>query len=163
YSAYQHDNDNDYWQQLNEEAGFTAPSGNSGFDGISRNADLVVGSSFADGRGHAVGWVTWRENEALYHGQRDYSHCSVWYDFPAYQHDNDNDYWQQLNEEAGFTAPSGNSGFDGISRNADLVVGSSFADGRGHAVGWVTWRENEALYHGQRDYSHCSVWYDFPA
>ena len=83
YSAYQHDNDNDYWQQLNEEAGFTAPSGNSGFDGISRNADLVVGSSFADGRGHAVGWVTWRENEALYHGQRDYSHCSVWYDFPA--------------------------------------------------------------------------------
>jgi iron complex outermembrane receptor protein len=83
YSAYQHDNDNEYWQQLNEEAGFEAPSGNSGFDGISRHADLVVGSSFADNRGHAMGWVTWRENEALYHGQRDYSHCSVWYDWPA--------------------------------------------------------------------------------
>jgi len=82
YSAYQHDNDNSYWQQLNEEAGYTAPSGNSGFDGISRNADLVVGGSFADNRGHAVGWLTWRENDPLYHGQRDYSHCSVWYDFP---------------------------------------------------------------------------------
>lgn len=80
YSAYQHDNDNRYWQQLNEEAGYQAPTGNSGFDGISRNADLVVGGSFAENRGHAVGWLTWRENEALYHGQRDYSHCAVFYD-----------------------------------------------------------------------------------
>jgi len=82
YSAYQHDNDNSYWQGLNEEAGFQAPTGNSGFDGISRNADLVIGGSFAENRGHAVGWLTWRENDALYHGQRDYSHCSVWYDAP---------------------------------------------------------------------------------
>ncbi|MDH5822823.1 TonB-dependent receptor [Luteimonas sp. RD2P54] len=82
YSAYQHDNDNEYWQGLNEEAGYEAPSGNSGFDGISRSADIVIGGSFADKRGHAVGWLTWRENDALYHGQRDYSHCSVWYDAP---------------------------------------------------------------------------------
>ena len=83
YSAYQHDNDNEYWQSLNEERGFPYPTGNSGFDGISRSADLVVGGSFAENRGHAVGWLTWRENDALYHGQRDYSTCSVWYDFPA--------------------------------------------------------------------------------
>jgi len=80
YSAYQHDNDNKYWQGLNEEAGYQAPTGNSGFDGISRNIDLVVGGSFGDNRGHAVGWLTWRENDALYHGQRDYSHCSVFFD-----------------------------------------------------------------------------------
>ncbi|MDH7453385.1 TonB-dependent receptor [Luteimonas composti] len=83
YSAYQHDNDNAYWQNLNEESGYEAPSGNSGFDGISRSADLVIGGSFAEDKGHAVGWMTWRENEALYHGQRDYSHCSVFYDFPV--------------------------------------------------------------------------------
>jgi len=83
YSAFQHDNDNRYWQQLNEEAGYEAPSGNSGFDGISRNVDVVVGGSFADNRGHAVGWVTWRENDPLYHGQRDYSHCSVFFDEPV--------------------------------------------------------------------------------
>ena len=83
YSAYQHDNDNEYWQGLNEEGGYEAPSGNSGFDGISRSADLVVGGSFAENRGHAVGWLTWRENDALYHGQRDYSHCSVFYDAPV--------------------------------------------------------------------------------
>lgn len=83
YSAFQHDNDNRYWQQLNEEAGYEAPSGNSGFDGISRNVDVVVGGSFADNRGHAVGWVTWRENDPLYHGQRDYSHCAVFFDEPV--------------------------------------------------------------------------------
>src|SRR5690606_33875691 len=83
YSAFQHDNDNREMQALNEEAGYPYPTGNSGFDGISRNADLVIGGSFGDdGRGHAVGWLTWRENEALYQGQRDYSACSVWFDSP---------------------------------------------------------------------------------
>lgn len=80
YSAYQHDNDNERIQALNEEAGFDYPTGNSGFDGISRNADIVVGGSFAEDRGHAVGWLTWRENEALYQGQRDYSSCAVFFD-----------------------------------------------------------------------------------
>ena len=80
YSAFQHDNDNTFLQGLNEERGFPYPTGNSGFDGISRNADLVIGGSFADNRGHAVGWLTWRENEALFQGQRDYSACSVFFD-----------------------------------------------------------------------------------
>ena len=83
YSAYQHDNDNREMQALNEERGFPYPDGNSGFDGISRSADLVVGGSFADSKGHAVGWLTWRENDALFHGQRDYSTCAVWFDEPA--------------------------------------------------------------------------------
>ena len=80
YSAYQHNNDNKTVQGFNDEAGYPYPTGNSGFDGISRSADIVVGGSFADNRGHAVGWLTWRENEALYQGQRDYSACSVFFD-----------------------------------------------------------------------------------
>ncbi|MFR0656705.1 hypothetical protein SB719_19320, partial [Pantoea sp. SIMBA_079] len=56
----------------------------------------------------------------------------------------------------------GDSGFDGISRNADIVLGGSFAENRGHAVGWLTWRENDALYQGQRDYSSCAVFFDTP-
>ncbi|MDR6991555.1 TonB-dependent receptor [Luteimonas sp. 3794] len=77
YSAYQHNNDNREIQALNEAAGFDYPTGGSGFDGISRNADLIVGGSFADNRGHAVGWLTWRENDPLYQAQRDYSTCAV--------------------------------------------------------------------------------------
>lgn len=83
WGAYQHDNDNKTMQGLNEESGYPYPTGGSGMDGISRNADIVVGGSFADNRGHAVGWLTWRENDAMYHSQRDYSACSVWFDEPV--------------------------------------------------------------------------------
>ncbi len=83
WAAYQHDNDNKTMQGLNEDSGYPYPTGGSGMDGISRSADIVVGGSFGDDRGHAVGWLTWRENDALYHAQRDYSACSVWYDEPV--------------------------------------------------------------------------------
>ncbi len=77
YSAYQHDNDNGYIQGLMDEAGFDYPTGNSGFDGASRNIDLVMGSSFADGRGHAMAWASWRKNDPLFEGERDYSACAL--------------------------------------------------------------------------------------
>lgn len=77
YSAYQHNNDNRYIQGLMDEAGYPYPDGNSGFDGISRNIDLVVGSAFADGRGHATAWATWRKNDPLFQGERDYSSCAL--------------------------------------------------------------------------------------
>lgn len=77
YSAYQHDNDNDYIQGLMDARDFDYPTGDSGFDGASRNIDLVVGSSFADGRGHAMAWATWRKNDPLFQGQRDYSSCAL--------------------------------------------------------------------------------------
>lgn len=76
YSAYQHENDNGYIQGLMDERGFEYPSGGSGFDGISRNIDLAIGGAFGEG-GHATAWVTWRKNEALMQGQRDYSSCAL--------------------------------------------------------------------------------------
>ncbi|WP_438999280.1 TonB-dependent receptor domain-containing protein, partial [Variovorax beijingensis] len=77
YSAYQHNNDNDYIQGLMDARGFDYPTGDSGFDGASRNIDVVVGSSFADGRGHAMAYATWRKNDPLFQGQRDYSACAL--------------------------------------------------------------------------------------
>lgn len=77
YSAYQHDNDNAYMQERQEAAGFTYPTGDSGFDGISRNIDFAIGSSFADGAGHAMAYATWRKNDALFQGQRDYASCAL--------------------------------------------------------------------------------------
>ena len=76
YSAYQHDNDNEYIQGLMDQANFEYPTGGSGFDGISKNIDVAIGGAFGDG-GHAVAWATWRKNEALLQGQRDYSACAL--------------------------------------------------------------------------------------
>jgi len=77
YSAYQHNNDNEYMQGLMDAKDFEYPTGDSGFDGISNNIDLAIGSSFADGRGHAMAWLTWRKNDELFQGERDYSSCAL--------------------------------------------------------------------------------------
>ena len=77
YSAYQHNNDNEYMQELQRRRGFTFEDGNSGFDGAARNVDLAWGGRFGDGSGHAMAWVTYRENDPLFHGQRDYSSCAL--------------------------------------------------------------------------------------
>ncbi len=82
WSAYQHDNDNKYMQNLQDEAGYPYETGNSGFDGVSKNVDVVVGTAFgAEDRGHAMGWLTWRENKALLQGQRDYASCALGHGF----------------------------------------------------------------------------------
>ncbi len=76
YSAYQHNNDNGYIQGLMDNAGYDYPTGNSGFDGISRNIDLAIGGKFGE-RGHAMAWATYRKNEPLSQGRRDYSSCAL--------------------------------------------------------------------------------------
>lgn len=76
-SAYQHDNENEYMQGKLAARNFAFPDGNSGFDGKSFNVDVAAGSSFADDRGHAMAWMTWRKNDALFQGERDYSSCAL--------------------------------------------------------------------------------------
>lgn len=76
-SGYQHNNRNDYMQGLQESAGFDFPTGSSDIDGRAYDIDMAVGSRFADGRGHASGYVTYRKNEELFQGARDYSSCAL--------------------------------------------------------------------------------------
>jgi len=77
YSGYQHNNNNKYMQGLMDEKGYAYPAGNTGLDGITRNFDIAFGGKFAEGRGHAMGWVTWRENQELRQAARDYSSCAL--------------------------------------------------------------------------------------
>jgi iron complex outermembrane receptor protein len=77
YSAYQHDNRNEYMQGLQDARGFDYEDGNSGLDGASKNIDLAWGGRLGDGSGHAMAWVTYRQNDALFHAQRDYSSCAL--------------------------------------------------------------------------------------
>ena len=76
-SGYQHDNNNKYLQGLMDRRGFDYPTGNRGPDGRAYNMDLAVGSAFADGRGHAMAYATWRKNRELRQGARDYSSCAL--------------------------------------------------------------------------------------
>jgi outer membrane receptor protein involved in Fe transport len=76
-SGYQHDNDTSYLTGLMDNKNFAYPTGSSGFDGETYNVDFVIGSDFADGRGNATAYLTWRDNEELLQGSRDYSSCAL--------------------------------------------------------------------------------------
>lgn len=79
------------------------------------------------------------------------------YDMSGYQHDNRNKYMQGLEKNAGFNAPNGNTGFDGKTRTADVIFGGKFAEGAGHAMGWVSVQKTDGVVQGSRDYSACAL------
>jgi len=76
-SGFQHNNDNDYIQGLMDARGFEYPTGDSGIDGKEYNIDITIGGDFADGKGHAVAYATWRDIEELRQSARDYSSCAL--------------------------------------------------------------------------------------
>lgn len=87
----------------------------------------------------------------------DYTGFSIQGGYAGYQHDNDNSYMQELQNNAGFEFPDGSTDLDGKSKYFDLSAGSWFADGKGHAMAWVTYRDNDELRQEARDYSSCAL------
>jgi outer membrane cobalamin receptor len=77
YSAYQHNNSNRFIQDLMDQRNFEYPTGDSGLDGDAYNVEFAFGGDFADGRGNATVYATWRKNEALTQAARDYSSCAL--------------------------------------------------------------------------------------
>lgn len=73
WSGYRHDNDNGYIQPLLDARNFDYPSGTEGPDGENYQIDFIMGSDFADGRGNATLYGTWREQKELRQEARDYS------------------------------------------------------------------------------------------
>ena len=76
-SGYQHNNDNKYIQDLMDLRDFEYPTGSSGIDGKAYNIDITAGGQFADGKGHATAYATWRKNNELRQEARDYSSCAL--------------------------------------------------------------------------------------
>lgn len=76
-SGYQHNNDNKYITPLMDAKNFVYPTGSTGIDGKAYNIDIVIGSDFDDGRGNATLYATWRDNQELLQGTRDYGSCAL--------------------------------------------------------------------------------------
>ncbi|MFU8820182.1 MAG: TonB-dependent receptor domain-containing protein [Gammaproteobacteria bacterium] len=87
----------------------------------------------------------------------DFEGVSVGFGASGYQHDNDNSRLRPLMEARNFSFPDGNRGPDGRAYNVDVAMGSAFADGKGHAMAYATWRKNRELRQGARDYSSCAL------
>ena len=73
WSGYRHENDNGYIQSALDDRNFDYPSGTEGPDGENYQIDFIMGSDFADGKGNATVYGTWREQKELRQEARDYS------------------------------------------------------------------------------------------
>ena len=76
-SGFMHDNNNSYVAGLMDLKGFDYPKGGDGVDGQADTIDFVMGNSFADDKGHATVYATWRKGSELREGARDYSSCAL--------------------------------------------------------------------------------------
>jgi outer membrane receptor protein involved in Fe transport len=76
YSGYQHDNNNMVAREINLDRGFDVPMGST-TDGKAWNANVAIGGKFADGKGHAAAYITYRNIDAVLKGDRDYVNCAV--------------------------------------------------------------------------------------
>jgi len=75
-SGYYHGNGNNYIRGLMDDRGFDYARGGE-IDGKAYNIDLVIGSDFADGKGNATAYATWRDSDPLLQGARDYAGCAL--------------------------------------------------------------------------------------
>lgn len=85
YGFYQHNNDYDGTGNIRQEiarraqtnpAQFQLPDDNV-IDGYSREATLIVGVGTDDGRGNITAYASYRNNDPVLQGQRDYSACAI--------------------------------------------------------------------------------------
>ncbi len=76
YSGYQHNNDASNWQDVVETAGYPAADG-SVRDGEMSYISLLLGGNLDDGRGNVTAYATYRDIEAVWQADRDYSSCAL--------------------------------------------------------------------------------------
>jgi outer membrane receptor protein involved in Fe transport len=76
YGFYQHNNRNKIAQALNDAMDFNPPKGNI-TDGHQRTLSMAAGSNFADGRGHASAYLTYRDIKSVTKANRDYTNCTI--------------------------------------------------------------------------------------
>ena len=75
----------------------------------------------------------------------------------GYQHNNDNSYIQGLMDDKNFEYPSGQSDIEGKNYGIEVTMGGDFADGKGHAVAYATWKRNDEMKFATRDYTSCAL------
>tara|TARA_R110000824_G_scaffold3762_8_gene17980 strand:+ start:3413 stop:6355 length:2943 start_codon:yes stop_codon:yes gene_type:complete len=75
-SYYMHQNSDTFVTDRSQARGFDVPT-DLAFDGRSFNVDLAMGSEFAEGRGNAVAYATYRKISPVFQGDRDHSVCAL--------------------------------------------------------------------------------------
>ena len=85
----------------------------------------------------------------------DFQGVKLDYQFSQYNHDNDNDTWQDIVEDAGYPAAN-NSKTDGDSTDISFIIGGNIEGGRGNVTAYATYRDIDGVLQSERDYSSCA-------
>ncbi|MFN4136130.1 MAG: TonB-dependent receptor domain-containing protein [Novosphingobium sp.] len=75
-SYYMHNNGDTFVTDRAKARGFAVPTDTT-FDGRQVNIDMTIGGKFAEGRGHAVAYATYRKIDPILQGARDHSACAL--------------------------------------------------------------------------------------
>lgn len=75
-SGYNHQQGNDTVAGAVRARGFTVP-GNKSFDGQSKDASILMGGNFADGKGNATLFMGYKQDKALLQSERDFTACAL--------------------------------------------------------------------------------------
>ncbi len=86
----------------------------------------------------------------------DFEGVRVDYQFSQYSHNNRSDKWRGIVEEAGYPVADGTES-DGDTSYVSLIIGGNFDNGRGNATAYATYRDIQAVWQRNRDYSSCAL------
>jgi iron complex outermembrane receptor protein len=86
----------------------------------------------------------------------DFQGVKLDYQFSQYNHDNDNDTWQNIVNDAGYPAAN-NSETDGDITDLSFIIGGNIEGGRGNVTAYATYRKVDAVAQSARDYSSCAL------
>ena len=86
----------------------------------------------------------------------DFEGVRIDYQFSQYTHNNDSSRWQGVVGDAGYPAADGTES-DGDTSYVSLIIGGNFADGRGNATAYATYRDVQPVWQRDRDYSSCAL------
>ncbi|MCL1123909.1 TonB-dependent receptor domain-containing protein [Shewanella surugensis] len=88
--------------------------------------------------------------------KRDFEGFEFDYQYSFYQHDNNDNYMQNLITSAGYEVETGNV-TDGDTDNFSMRLGANSADGNGNVTMYALYRKVDAVLNGNRDYSGCAL------
>jgi iron complex outermembrane receptor protein len=86
----------------------------------------------------------------------DFQGVKLDYQFSQYNHDNDNNTWQNLTDAAGFDTPN-NTETDGDMTDMSFIIGGNIEGGRGNVTAYATYRKIDPVEQSKRDYSACAL------
>ena len=75
-SGYNHQQDNDVAQAAVRSRNFKLP-GDKKYDGQSKDASILMGGNFGDGKGNATLYMGYKEDKALLQSERDFTSCAL--------------------------------------------------------------------------------------